>query len=176
MSSKLSIMHPRKPAEHTNRQKRMYDFLKEQSIGLLSTVTSDNNPHGAVVYYAIDPDFTVHILTKTGTRKYDNMVHNDHVMLTVFEPKHQTTAQITGRAIERTGNDTINKVASAVFSETWHKNGNGLPPIMKLQAGDFTTFLIKPEQIRMAIYARPESGDYSTIFESIESFDLHNTA
>jgi len=174
MSSNLPIIHPRKSTEYTNRQKRIYNFLKEQNVAVLSTVTPNDLPHATVVYYTIDSGFRVHILTKTETQKYDNMVHNDHVMLTIFEPKHQTVAQITGRAVERTGTGSINEVASALFGETWHKNDDGLPPIVKLQAGNFTTFKIEPVQIRMAIYARPESGDYRTLFESIESFDLHD--
>ncbi|TAH33844.1 pyridoxamine 5'-phosphate oxidase family protein [Candidatus Saccharibacteria bacterium] len=155
-----------------DRQKRILGFLQEQHIGVLSTVTPDGNPHGAVVYYTIDDTFDIHILTKTGTRKYDNMVHNSHVTLTVCRSETQTTAQVTGIAAERSGRNDINQVASDIATKTRHNADDGLPPIMKLQAGTFTTFRIKPVQIRMAIYARPVPGNYDEIFDSIESFDL----
>jgi hypothetical protein len=45
---------------------------------------------------------------------------------------------------------------------------SGLPPLAKLQAGIFTTFRVEPVLIRMAIYARHETGDYDELFESIE--------
>ncbi len=157
---------------HTVRQKRIFNFLDESHVGVLSSVTPDNNPHGAVVYYDIDHEFNVHILTKTGTRKYDNLVHNGHVMLTVFDPATQTTAQVTGTAVERSGMGNINRVAGTIFAKLGASNNEGLPPLMKLQAGAFTTFQITPVQIRVARYTRPISGNYEDLFESIESFEL----
>lgn len=172
----FSIVHPHQAAQYSERQKRMYNFLHQQHVGVLCTVGPDKNPHGAVVYYAVDQQFMVRILTKTGTRKYDNMVHNDHVMLTVFDPDSQTTAQITGVAMERSEAGVVSEVARMILTETRHAKGNGLPPIAKLQAGRYTTFAIKPVQVRMAVYARPHAGDYRTMFESIESFDLDEDA
>jgi len=155
-----------------NRQRRIYDFLKEQRIGVLSTVTPDNNPHGAVVYYAVEQDFTIGILTKRGTRKYDNVLHNNHVMLTVFDAYSQTTVQITGIATERGDQEDITKISGVVLGSTLQTSSVNLPPIVKLQAGQFTTIQIKPVSIRMATYANPQSGDYNELFESIESFSL----
>ncbi|HSX16303.1 MAG TPA: pyridoxamine 5'-phosphate oxidase family protein [Candidatus Saccharimonadales bacterium] len=155
-----------------HRQRRIYNFLKENHTAVLSSVTPDGNPHGAVVYYMVDADFTFHILTKKGTRKYDNLAHNGHVMLTIFKPETQTTAQVTGIALERGGNANINEVAGGVFGASLQTSTSGLPPIVKLHAGPFTTFRIVPKQIRMAIYARPDSGNYNELFDSIESFEL----
>jgi hypothetical protein len=155
----------------TTRQQRIFSFLDEHYIGVLSSVTPDGNPHGVVVHYAIDHDFNIHILTKTGTRKYDNLVHNDHAMLTVYDPGSQTTAQVTGIAVERSGLGNMNQVADAIFPKLGVEK-EGLPPIVKLQAGAFTTFQIEPVQIHMAVYARAVSGGYEDLFESIESFEL----
>jgi len=159
---------------YTARQQRIFNFLNEHHAGVLSSVTPDNNPHGVVVYYAIDHDFRIHILTKTGTRKYENLVHNDHAMLTVFDPDTQTTAQVSGIAVERSGLGNLNQVADALFPKLG-MGGEGLPPIVKLQAGPFTTFQIEPVQIQMAIYARPISGSHEELFESIESFELKDS-
>jgi uncharacterized pyridoxamine 5'-phosphate oxidase family protein len=160
--------------EFTHRQQRIHDFLSEQHVAVLSSVTPDNNPHGSVVYYTIDEEgFTTHILTKTGTRKYENLTHNDHVMLTVFEAHTQTIAQITGRAVEQNDNISINHVAAGIFGASLLTSAAGLPPIVKLQAGPFTTFNIEPVQIRMAVYARPDPGEYEDLFESLESFELN---
>jgi uncharacterized protein YhbP (UPF0306 family) len=162
----------RKAVHLSDRQRRIHNFLKERRIGVLSMVTPDNDPHGVVVYYVVDDDFRIHILTKKGTRKYDDLTHNSRVMLTVFEPHSQTTAQLTGVAVERSGSNDINEVAGAIMGASLQTSDSALPPIVKLQAGAFTTFQIEPLQIRMAIYARPDPGDYEKIFESVESFDL----
>jgi len=156
----------------SQRQRRIYDFLKENHIAVLSSITPDGDPHGAVVYYMVDADFTFHILTKKGTRKYDNLAHNGRVMLTIFKAGTQTTVQVTGIALERGGNANINEVAGGIFGASLQTSINGLPPIVKLHAGAFTTFRIVPKQIRMAVYARPDSGNYDDLFESIESFKL----
>lgn len=169
ISQKLPVAKKRQA--YSVRQQRIFDFLNGRYVGVLSSVTPDNNPHGAVVYYAIDRDFNVHILTRTGTHKYDNLVHNEHVMLTVYDPETQTTAQIVGRATERPGMRDINRVAGITFAKLG-TDKEGMPPIMKLQAGEFTTFQIQPVQIRIALYARPISGGYEDLFESIESFTL----
>lgn len=155
------------------RQKRIYDFLSQQHIGVLSTVTPDGNPHGVVVYFVVDPDFTIHILTKTGTRKYDNLMHNNHVLLTVFDTKMQATAQITGVAMEFSGIHTVQHVADAIYAKLGELH-KGLPPIMKLQANVFTTFTITPVQIRMALYMNSKPGSYEDMFTSVESFDLNS--
>jgi len=156
----------------TSRQQRLYDFLHAHPVGVLSTVSPEGNPHGVVVYFTIDEDFTVHFLTKTGTRKYDNLVHHNHVTLTVFTAATQTTVEFTGVAQEDASNDAINRVAGAVFGASSHTSDSGLPPIVKLEAGRFTTFAIKPVQIRMAVYADHDTGGYRDIFESLESFEL----
>lgn len=156
----------------STRQQRIYNFLHEHHVGVLSTVTPDNNPHGVVVYYTVGENFVISILTKKGTRKYENLAHNNHAMLTVFDTASQTTVQVTGIARERSGRTNIDEVAGEVLgvaSETGHA---GLAPIVKLQAGTFTTLRIAPVQIRMAIYARPDPGDYDQLFDSIESFDF----
>jgi hypothetical protein len=141
-------------------------------MGVLSTVTPNNEPHGAVVYYALDDDFTMWLLTKKGTHKYDNMVHNATVMLTVFEPQTQTTVQVRGTAAEYANTAAVNQVSNRIFGRMMQAGDKQLPPIMKLQAGPFTAFAITPASVRMAVYSRPDPGDYEQLFESMESFEL----
>jgi general stress protein 26 len=157
----------------SERQKRIHDFLQSQRIGVLSTVTPNGDPHGAVVYYVLGDDFTIWFLTKKGTRKSDNLLHNNHLMLTVCDFASQTTAQILGTAVEHPETAAINEISGQVFMRMMEEGNGQLPPIMKLQAGAFTTFAIKPVQIRMAVYSRPEVGEGEQLFESIESFSLN---
>lgn len=154
----------------SNRQRRIFTFLTEQRTAVLSTVTPENKPHGTVVYYTITPDFVLHFITKKGTQKYHNMLHSPDVMFTVFSARTQTTAQIEGRAVEIDDRDHLNQLATALFGKAHAESG--LPPIMKLQAGTFTSFQITPAQIRIARYSRPQAGSHHELFESIESFDL----
>lgn len=165
----------RRPAAKTrdfsDRKRRIFHFLRANPVGVLSTVTPDGNPHGVVIYFHTTPEFAVSFLTKTGTRKYDNIIHNDRVMLTVFDPETQAVAQITGHAEELHGSKEIHALATTILDISANSEA-GTPPITKLLGGRFTAFTIKPVQIRMAVYDRPDSGGYDTLFESIESFEM----
>ncbi len=161
-----------KPTPLSDRQRRIYNFLREHPVGVLSTITPSRNPHGTVVYYTIDKNFMVHFLTKKGTRKYDNLKHNSHGMLTVFDPLTQATAQVTGVAVECEGDIRIHSVVMGILKGALRTSVSGVPPIAKLEAGEFTVFQIEPVQIRMATYDRLDSGRYEDLFESIESFNL----
>lgn len=160
------------PPPLTDRQRRIFSFLQLNPIGVLSSVTPDGNPHGAAIYFSVDKRFNVFFITKNGTRKHDNLQHNDHVMLTVFEPITQTTAQITGTATALTEPAAIAAVAGEVLEVSLKTSSAGPPPIAKLQAGSYVAYTITPVQIRMATYGDPGRGNYSDLFESIESFEL----
>ena len=155
------------------REQRMYSFLRTNSVGVLSTVDPDGNPHGAVIYYTVDKNFIVAFLTKTETRKYDNLKHNSHVMVTIFNARSQATVQIVGTASEVEDHGEINRIATAVQTASIAKNGIGLLPISKLEAGGYTAFKIVPIQVRMAVFSQSDSGEYEDIFESVESFELN---
>ena len=156
----------------SDKQKRIRTFLEQNPIGVLSTVNPDGNPHGAVVYFVLGEDFSASFLTRSGTRKSDNIKHQDRVTLTVFEPESQTTAQIIGRAKAIIDNDKVNAVASDVLRISLKTSEAGIPPISKLEAGSYNAFTIEPVQINMAVYRKPDSGGYTELFESIESFNL----
>lgn len=168
-----SHFHHTDESKFSDRKKRMFTFLRENPIGVLSTVTPDGDPHGAVVYFRVDKDFTISFLTKTETRKYDNLVHNNHVMLTVFEPETQATVQVTGIAEEVQDSYETNAIAGTILGISMETSEAGTPPISKLDAGMYVAMKITPVQARMAVYARPDSGGYGELFESVESFDLN---
>lgn len=156
----------------SDRQRRFYNFLKANPIGVLSTVNPDGEPHGVVIYFAVNERFDIFFLTRAETKKYDNLKHHNHLMLTVYEPASQATLQVTGRATEITAKAEISAVAGNIAGIGLRGSEAGLPPIAKLQAGDYAAFKIEPIQMRMAVYARPDPGEYTDLFESLESFEL----
>ncbi|MEO6513908.1 MAG: pyridoxamine 5'-phosphate oxidase family protein [Candidatus Saccharimonadales bacterium] len=159
----------------SDRNERIFSFLKQNPIGVLSTVTPNNSPHGTVVYFQINKDFTVSFLTKTETRKYSNLSHNNHVMLTVFEPESQAVAQVIGTTEEIEDGFETNSIAGTILGISMKTSEAGTPPISKLYAGAYVAMKITPAQIRMTVYARPGSGSYEELFESLESFELKDT-
>jgi len=157
-----------------DRKQRIYDFLHEHPVGVLSSSMPDGNPHGVVVYFSVDETLTVRFLTKKDTRNYDNLKHSAHVALTIFDTHTQTTVEFVGVATECGSAADINEAAKDVFVASAPAGANGLPPIAKLQADAFTAFQLSPVQIRMAMYAQPDIGNYRALFETVEAFDLND--
>lgn len=158
----------------SERKQRIYDFLNINRVGVLASVDIYGEPHGSVIYHVIDRNLGVTFLTKSGTRKYDNLLRHPNTMLVVYDASTQSVAQIFGIASEVKDSYEVNKIAGQVMMSSI-KTSEGIPPISKLEAGTYTAFRIKPLQVRMASYANMESGNYEQIFESIESFELEET-
>jgi general stress protein 26 len=154
------------------RQQKIYDFLASHHVGVLSTVSPNDDPHGTVIYYGLSDKFTTCFLTESGTQKYDNIAHNDHVMLTIFGSATQTVAQIIGQAAEVTRPYEIHSIAMTIWENCIDAPSDETLPITKLQAGSYVAFKIVPVQIRMAEYSQEKYGDYTDLFDSIESFDF----
>lgn len=154
------------------RKWRIYEFLMDNPVGVLATVTPDNNPHAVMVYFSLDKDFNLYFLTKTGTRKYHNLQHNNHCVLLVAEPSRKITVQVTGEAQEITDSYTINRVAGAILTISSHIGKTGLPPVTKIDRGVYAAFQIIHSQVLMAIYPDRERKENESIFDSIESFEL----
>lgn len=161
----------------TERQQRIFDYLNGNPAGVLATVDPNGEPHATVIYHHIyEDDFSISFLTKRGTKKYDNLIRKNHVVLVVFDMFTQTVAQVFGEAQEVTDPEKINLIFRQTNQASLKTSDGGIPPIAKLNAGEFAAFMIEPVQIRMACYARPDSGDYSHVFESLESFELKPAA
>lgn len=165
------------PAGLSARQQRIYDFLQSLQAGVLSSVCPNGEPHATVIYYFLEPkNFQVFFLTKNGTQKYDNLLHDNRVVLVAYDAAAQKVAHVYGRAYEITDAREVNQVATHIYTQ--HSNGGkeAVLPISRLQAGAYTAFTIVPNQIHVASFSHPHSGDYEHMFESIESFDLNPTA
>lgn len=151
----------------SEKNERIYTFLKEQPVGVLASVDPNSNPHAAVIYFGIDEDFKVSFTTKRDTKKNDNIKHNNHVMLVAYDPLSQTTIQITGVAKEITDDKEAAEAFQNTLAAARRASNSNMPPISKLLAGHYVTYRVNPVQIRMAIFSRPDSGGYD-IFETID--------
>lgn len=164
----------RDKSQQTDEQKQalIYDFLHQNRAGVLTSVDPNGDPHGSVIYFTVNQQFEVRFLTKSRTKKYENIKHNNRVMLVVFEPQSQTVAQVLGKAYEIEDSNELNSVAAAISITSIRTSDGGIPPISKLKSGEYRGFRIEPVQVRYASYAKTGSGDYQSIFESIESFSI----
>lgn len=64
-------------------QNTILQFIKKNSLSVLSTVAPDHKSESAVMAYAIQDDFTFIMSTEATTRKYQNILTNPHVSIVV---------------------------------------------------------------------------------------------
>jgi len=143
------------------------DFLKKHHSGVLATADAASNPYGAVVYFTTDDAFCLRFATKTETQKNKNMEENNQVAFVCYDEATQTTVQVSGHAEKITNVDEQQAALNAMylFSETISKEE--LPPVEKLFAGDYTTFRIIPQVIKMGIFLRPDAESNEEIYEIV---------
>jgi len=163
----LQSKHTPQTARSSESNKGIYDFLKSHPIGVLATVDPNHNPHAVVIYFSVDEEFMITFITKRGTKKSDNIERANHVMLVAYEASSQTTAQITGLAEEIVDAVAAKKAFKNMLQAAEQTSESGDPPITKLYAGQYIAYRIKPIQIRMAVFIRPDPGGYD-MYETIE--------
>jgi general stress protein 26 len=155
------------PVQLSEKRERILDFLKNHEIGVLATVDPNGNPSAATIYFTVDDALNISFLTKTGTKKHDNLTRHAHAVLVVYEASSQTTAQVQGIALEVTNEKEAQQIFADILKVSMQTSEGGVPPISKLQAGEYVTYRISPKEIRMAVYIRPDSGHYNSLFETI---------
>ncbi len=165
--SLLSKPLNKETASSSESNQRIYDFLKMHPVGVLATVDPNGNPNATVIYYSVDEYFKAIFITKRDTKKNDNLQHNNHLQLVAYDASSQTTAQITGIAIDITDTSEADEAFNATLKAAVRTSEAGVPPISKLYAGQYVAYHIEPKQIRMAVFARPDPGGYD-IYETID--------
>lgn len=138
---------------HHNKHKEAYEFLKKHKVGVLATVSPDNDPYAAAIYFTVEPSLDVLFVTKVRTKKADNLDHNNHAMMIVYEENTQTTVQLTGSVTKITDAVEVNRLFTDSIYTSLETSGSDVPPIAKLDDGEYVAYRLKPTQIRMAVFS-----------------------
>ncbi len=151
----------------TESNQRIYEFLKTHPVAVLATIDPNGNPHATVVYFSVDERFNISFTTKRDTKKHDNLKRNNHIMMVAYEALTQTTAQITGVAEDIGDTAEAAEVFKNTLRASMQTSEAGIPPISKLYAGQYVAYRVRPVQIRMAMFVRPDPGGYD-LYETID--------
>lgn len=130
------------------------DFLKNHDLAVLSTIDRTGNVHGAVVYYLVDQNNFVYVLTKSETGKGRNVYAHSQVALTVHEVGTMQTVQLQGIAEVETNQQTKDGVFSQIVKPRQYRGEVQLPPVTKLHEGAFMVIRISPTLISFHDYAK----------------------
>ena len=135
------------------------NYIDAISLGVLGTIDDDGTPHGAVVYVCTDEKQSiVYFVTKTGTRKYKNLVARPAVSLTMLDGEDNSTLQAKDQArVERDAAILDKVIIRIVRAHT--RSIDLLPPISKLRAGDYVTVAIEITEARLGRFKGKSIGD-----------------
>lgn len=141
--------------------KKIVDYINDNPLATLGTINADGTPHGAVVYVTPDDNTDnkmVYLLTKIGTRKYQNLLEYKKVCLTIVNPDENSTLQAGGTATPITDSKVIDMVMKKITRA--HANAvEWLPPISKVRAGAYTIVGIAITYARLARFKDKAIGD-----------------
>jgi general stress protein 26 len=144
---------------HENDYHKVLDYIKDHPEAVISTVDNDHTPHGAVVYIYTDNLKRLYFLTKTKTKKFTNLKDHSPVSLTFFDKTDNSTLQINGKSYIETDPHVVSATMQKLMQEQVHES-RWIPPIARIEAGDFVLVSIIPQKMRLAEYgAETALGD-----------------
>lgn len=73
------------------------DFVKKNSLCVLSTATHDGKPESAVMAFTAKDDFTILMSTETTTRKYPNILANTQASVVIGGLNNDPSLQLDGQ-------------------------------------------------------------------------------
>jgi len=127
------------------------EFIKGQTLAVLSTIGPKGTPQSALVGIAVTPELEIVFDTVRSSRKYGNLVANPAVAF-VVGCTGETTVQFEGEAFEPVGDEL--RRYQAIYFATWP----GGPS--RLSWPGICYFVVKPTWIRYSDY-----GETPTVIE-----------
>lgn len=164
---KLLHKHHKKADSPKTHDDQIFEFLSKQKTGVLATVDPNNNPHATVLYYTIERPFAIKFTTKKGTKKSDNITHNNRAMLVAYDETSQTVAQVTGKVSAVEGDKATHEAFMDTLRASLETAQSAIPPISRVDAGEYVAYELRPVEVKMTVYKRPSSESRGIKFETI---------
>lgn len=145
--------------EAAEQKKRALEFLHAHDICTLSTVSDDNTPESAAMYYAVDNDLNFYFLTKDNTSKYKNIENNKKASVVVMDSKTDQCIQMEGTGTVLPGASKTDPGVEKLFEVLADHSRYWSPPVIQLHGGETIVIKIKPEKMRFSDFALLSRGN-----------------
>jgi general stress protein 26 len=130
----------------TETKKNFLEFLKSTNVAVISTVSPDNQPMSAIIYYIVeDNNFNFYFMSKD-SRKVQNIEKNNKVALLIGDGAAPVTVQIHGEAEQIRGDAEFDEKRDQLIQALLHNKFS--PPIFEIEGEEFKIYKIKPTWIR----------------------------
>ena len=146
-----------------NTTESLVSYLNDLNIGVLSTVMPNGIPYSAVVYFVVDHSLNFYFLSKSDTKKAENLESNNRASFTTVDLTSMITIQTNGTVEKVTDPEQHTYMIKSIGAANARKNNpQWPPPISKLHStGDNIVYKYKPSWLRV--------GDYSHKIQEKES-------
>ena len=144
-----------------NEKGEVLAFLHKEKLAVLSTHASDGTIDASAIFYVIDENFDFYFTTKEETRKFQNLMANPNVSLTITDVEGLKTVQVKGAASVVTDEKEVADRITGLINK--HKV-EGVPwaqPIAKLEAGQYAIIRVTPSWLRYGVFKNEvPKGEY----------------
>lgn len=143
---------------HDTIRSKVLDVLKENSLGVLSTIDAEGKgPQSAVVGFAQNDDLEIIFATPNTTRKYKNLSKNQNVSFVVGWNPSQDSIQYEGVAREISTKEEIRPYIDLIVSKNPFAKG-------LLEREGQAIFAIKPAWIRLIQVKEKPPATHEIVF------------
>ena len=126
-------------------------FLKENNMGILATVTSSGAPHASPIYFVPHASLEMYFITPSKTEKYENIQANSAVALTVVNENRTETVSIEGKAVI-TAEKAENVIGQLARSLNYGENFLTELPLMQFHDQKKVVIKIVPTKVTFRRY------------------------
>jgi nitroimidazol reductase NimA-like FMN-containing flavoprotein (pyridoxamine 5'-phosphate oxidase superfamily) len=128
-------------------------FLQNHHGLTLSTISADQQPAAAYVFYAVNDQLELFLLTDKSTQKYANIQKNQSVAFAVTDEEKFTTLQGQGKISEILNSSENIEAFNAVMEVIAKKVKSWPPPAGQLQQAGIAILKITPTWLRLRDYS-----------------------
>jgi len=129
-------------------------FVKSQSRAVIATSDLSNQPSTSVIFYVLDKNDELHFITKSQTKKSENLKDNNKAALTIVDTDKPIAVNLLGVVVEITDQMVRDSIMQEVFKLSYSEL-HDYAPIIKLHKGSFSVMKFIPKQAKMTDYTQP---------------------
>ncbi|OGE33097.1 hypothetical protein A3C59_02880 [Candidatus Daviesbacteria bacterium RIFCSPHIGHO2_02_FULL_36_13] len=151
--------------------KRSLEFLKNNRLATIATMSLEGNPQASLIYYVTDDNFHIYMVTSTESRKIKNIFRKNKVALVIGQEVEPIVLQIEGEAKIVDDQDKKKEIANRYLKLANESNPKSInwPPIRKIPSeSGFIIVEIMITWFKFSDFSKTES----LIIEGISESDI----
>lgn len=146
------------------QEEKVLEYLAKHRVVALGTSDENGMLHSAAVYVYAKQAKQWFILSKQETRKMQNLQKQPRFSAVVYDRSDNSTLQARGVAKKVEDHELIGEVMSAM-AKIYGTEKDWLPPIAKIDAGQYVVVELAVEWLRFAGYGGASAGSEDIFIE-----------